>query len=149
MPINYLIRLLEVTKMDFLLTDPAQYNKAVLAITGQELLKESDISGFRDFVVEIKKAIDAKLKVEMRFEAADNVVTKQGIVDFCSLEIDDAFSETRLAIHLADAQPEEHYMFKIAPKNYEWNTLSKPNDFMKFYLKNEDHSVNVTVIVKY
>ena len=135
--------------MDYLLKNDDQYRKAISAVTGQELLKKADLSGLKYFIEEIKKSIDAKLKVEMRFEASDNVVTKQGFIDFCSLEIDDAFSETRLAIHLADAHPEEQYMFKIAPKNYEWNTMSKPNDFMKFYLKNEDHSVNVTVIVKY
>lgn len=135
--------------MNFLLKNDDQYSKAISAITGQELLKGTDLSSFKSFIDEIKKAIDAKLKVEMKFEATDNIVTKHGFIDFCSLDIDDSFTETHLSIHLAEAHPEEQYIFKINPANYEWNTLSKPNSFMKFYLRNDDYSVNVTIIVKY
>lgn len=62
--------------MDYLLKNDDQYRKAISAVTGQELLKKADLSGLKYFIEEIKKSIDAKLKVEMRFEAADNVVTK-------------------------------------------------------------------------
>lgn len=91
--------------MNFLLKNDDQYSKSISAITGQELLKGTDLSGFKSFIDEIKKAIDAKLKVEMKFEATDNIVTKHGFIDFCSLDIDDSFTETHLSIHLAEAHP--------------------------------------------
>ncbi len=107
------------------------------------------VSDFQWFITEIKKAIDKKSNVDLRYDLEEQ---KKGVIKSAKIEYDSTNTKSsKLTIEFNEKTTNQTLLltYNFDAELVEENTNSMPGSFMKYYIKDNNNNVIVTVIIYY
>lgn len=108
-----------------------------------------DVADFHWFIVTLAEAVSGKLFVNFTIPKGNDLQEYRGIIKAATLDVNcEGNSTINFSIRTND-NCTETLSFTFATTKTEENRNSKPGNFMKYYLRNDDSDVLVSIVVKY